>query len=65
MELKEGECRIYYKTKERFLPFEKELKQLFENNSWHCWASGFSCDGDRDLAFDKINPEIISIPLTM
>ena len=54
MELKEGECRIYYKTKERLLPFEKELKELFENNGYHCWASGFSCDGDRDLAFDKI-----------
>jgi len=55
MKLKEGECRIYYKTKERLLPFEKELEELFEKNGWYRWASGFGCDGDRDLAFDKIN----------
>ena len=54
MELKEGECRIYYKVKERLLPFEKELEELFEKNGWHRWASGFGCDGDRDLAFDKV-----------
>jgi len=54
MELKENECRIYYKGKERFLPFEKELKQLFKDNGFECWASGFDmCDGIRDLCFDK------------
>jgi len=54
MELKENECRIYYKGKERFLPFEKELKQLFKDNGFKCWASGFDmCDGIRDLCFDK------------
>jgi len=54
IELKENECRIYYKGKERFLPFEKELKKLFKNNGFKCWASGFDlCDGVRDLCFEK------------
>ena len=55
MELKENECRIYYKTEERLLPFEKELKQLFKDNGFKFWASGFGCDGVRDLCFDKRN----------
>jgi len=56
MELKENECRIYYKGEERFLPFEKELEQLFNDNGFERWASGFDmCDGVRDLCFDKID----------
>jgi hypothetical protein len=54
LEFKENECRIYYKGKDKFLPFEKELKQLFRDNGFKCWASGFDfCDGIRDLCFDK------------
>ncbi len=54
MQIRENECKIYYKGKEKFLPFEKELKQLFEKNDFKCWASGFDmCDGVRDLCFDK------------
>ena len=54
MQIRENECKVYYKGKEKFLPFEKELKQLFEKNDFKCWASGFDmCDGVRDLCFDK------------
>ena len=55
MELKENECKIYYLGGTgRFLPFEKGLKQLFEDNGWEMWASGFNvCDGIRDLCFEK------------
>lgn len=54
MQLKENECKVYYKGKERFLPFEKELTQLFKDNGFTCWASGFDmCDGVRDLCFRK------------
>jgi hypothetical protein len=53
-ELRENECRIYYKTKKTFLSFEKELKQLFKDNGFKMWASGFDvCDGTRDLCFEK------------
>ena len=56
MELKEGECRVYYKGKEKFLPFEKKLKQLFKDNGFECWASGYDmCAGVRDLCFEKKN----------
>jgi len=52
--LKENECRVYYKVKDKFLPFEKELKKLFKDNGFKCWASGFGlCDGVRDLCFEK------------
>jgi len=55
MELKENECRIYYKIKGRFFEFEKELKQLFKNNGFKIWASGFDeTNGVRDLCFEKI-----------
>ncbi len=57
MKLKENECRIYYRLQGegKFLSFEKELKQLFEENGYKCWASGFDlCDGVRDLCFDKV-----------
>jgi len=54
MELKENECRVYYKGKERFLPFEKELEKLFNKYGFKRWASGFDlCDGIRDLCFEK------------
>ena len=54
MILKENECRVYYKGEERFLPFEKELKQLFKDNGFECWASGYDIqDGIRDLCFEK------------
>ena len=54
MQIRESECKVYYKGKEKFLPFEKELKQLFENNGFEMWASGYDlCDGIRDLCFDK------------
>ena len=54
IKLKENECRVYYKVKDKFLPFEKELEQLFEKNGFKCWASGFDlCGGIRDLCFIK------------
>ena len=54
MEIKKNEVRIYYKVKDKFLPFEKELTKLFEDNGFKRWASGFSlCDGVRDLCFEK------------
>ena len=54
IELKEGECRVYYKLGEKFLPFEKELEKLFKDNGFERWASGFGlCDGVRDLCFEK------------
>ena len=54
IKLKEGECRVYYKGKEKFLPFEKELEKLFEEHGFKCWASGYDlCDGIRDLCFEK------------
>lgn len=54
IKLKDNECRIYYKVKGRLLTFEKELKQLFEDNGFKCWASGFDLsDGVRDLCFGK------------
>ena len=54
MILKENECRVYYKVKDKFLPFEKELKKLFKDNGFKCWASGYdTCDGIRDLCFEK------------
>jgi len=58
MELKENECKVYYKGKKKFLPFEKELKQLFKDNGFKCWASGYDmCDGIRDLCFKKEKEE--------
>ena len=55
MELKQNECRIYYKVRGRFLKFEKELKQLFKDNGFKIWASGFDLtNGVRDLCFEKI-----------
>jgi len=58
MELKDNECRIYYKGKERFLPFEKELEKLFKDNGFERWASGYDMqDGIRDLCFDKKEEE--------
>jgi len=55
MILKDNECRVYYKGEtSRFLPFEKELKELFRDNGFEMWASGFDvCDGVRDLCFEK------------
>jgi len=57
MILKENECRVYYKikyTNNRLLPFEKELKKLFEDNGFKMWASGYDLtDGIRDLCFEK------------
>ena len=54
MILKENECRVYYKVKEKFLPFEKELEQLFKDNGFERWASGYDmCGGIRDLCFEK------------
>lgn len=42
------------KEKEKFLPFEKELKQLFKDNGFEMWASGYDlCDDIRDLCFEK------------
>lgn len=54
MELKDNECRIYYKVKTTFLPFEQELIQLFKDNGFKNWASGYDmCGGIRDLCFKK------------
>ncbi len=54
MELKEGECKVYYKSDEKFLSFEKELIKLFKANGFERWASGYDmCSGVRDLCFDK------------
>ena len=54
MKIKENECKIFYKAKEKSLPFEKELKQLFKDNGFEMWASGYDFeDGIRDLCFDK------------
>ena len=47
MELKEGECRVYYKGKERFLPFEKELEQLFEKN-------GFTTKKGKWITYEEV-----------
>lgn len=58
MELKDNECRIYYKGKEKFLSFEKKLIKLFKDNGFKCWASGYDmCDGIRDLCFEKKKPK--------
>ncbi|MBA7571240.1 hypothetical protein ES695_13150 [Candidatus Atribacteria bacterium 1244-E10-H5-B2] len=54
IKLKEGECRVYYKVKDKFLPFEKELEKLFKKYGFDRWASGFDlCDGTRDLCFER------------
>ena len=54
IKLKENECRVYCKVKERLLPFEKELEKLFKKNGFKMWASRFNlCDGIRDLCFEK------------
>ena len=56
MELKENECRIYYKViKGRFFEFEKELEKLLEKHGYKKWASGYNLtNGVRDLCFEKI-----------
>lgn len=54
MEIKENEVKVYYKVKDKFLPFEKKLIKLFKDNGYKCWASGLGvCDGVRDLCFEK------------
>ena len=54
MKIKEDECKIFYKAKEKSLPFEKELKQLFKDNGFEMWASGYDLtNGIRDLCFEK------------
>ena len=54
MILKENECRVYYTGEGRFLPFEKELEQLFKDNGFERWASGYDLtNGIRDLCFEK------------
>ena len=54
MEIRENECKIFYKAKEIYLPFEEELIKLFKDNGFKCWASGYDLeDGIRDLCFDK------------
>lgn len=52
MEVREEECIIQYKVKEKVLKFEKELIQLFKDNGFKFTGSGYGC-GIRDICFKK------------